>query len=132
MSGEVDLKRWGPHLRAAQRASKTLAQYARECGLSRHTLYAAHQMLRKAEDADTPARGRIRRSVQRKLSAVFAPVRVVAPAVGSAAILPEPAGAPRLLVRLPNGVVLELDCAGADAALLGALIALLASVPCSG
>jgi len=41
---QVDLKRWRPHLRAAKAAGATLAQYAREHGLSRHTLYAAQRV----------------------------------------------------------------------------------------
>lgn len=46
MSGKVNLDRWTPHLAAARRKGKTLTQYAHRCGLSRHTLYAARQMLR--------------------------------------------------------------------------------------
>ncbi len=46
MSGKVDLDRWGPHLRAAHRAGKTLTQYARERGLP-----AAHAV-RRAPDVE--------------------------------------------------------------------------------
>lgn len=48
MSGKVNLDRWSPHLAAAKREGKTLTQYARSRGPSRHTLYAARQMLRCA------------------------------------------------------------------------------------
>jgi len=47
MSGKVNLDRWGPHLLAAKREGKSLTQYARSRGLSRHTLYAAKQMRAK-------------------------------------------------------------------------------------
>ena len=49
MSGKVNLDRWGPHLQAAKREGKSLTQYARSRGLSRHTLYAARQMLRSVD-----------------------------------------------------------------------------------
>jgi len=35
---QIDLKRWRPHLRAAKAAGVSLSKYAREHGLSRHTL----------------------------------------------------------------------------------------------
>jgi len=49
MSGKVDLERWSPHLTAARLEGKTLTEYARGRGLSRHTLYAARQMLRRMQ-----------------------------------------------------------------------------------
>ena len=138
MSGKVDLDRWGPHLRAARRSGETLTQYAREQGLSRHTLYAARQMLRKAEDVGKAAGGRgwIRRPAHAhtNLPAAFAPVRVLAPAsaaANSAPISPWPASVLRLRTQLPNGVALEVQCGGAGAAVLDTVISSLARLPCS-
>lgn len=113
--GQIDLKRWRPHLRAAKAAGVSLAQHARKHGLSRHTLYAALRAERdrrgtraKAKSETTPA---VRR---RSATAAFVPVRVA----GS-----------RLTVRFPSGVALECqDLAGAG---LAELIATLAALPCS-
>ena len=46
MNNKVDLKRWQVHLDAIERQGITVAQYAREQGISRHTLYAARAMQR--------------------------------------------------------------------------------------
>ncbi len=84
----------------------TLAQYAREQGMSRHTLYAARQAMRKPESkGNTPAKA-------------FVPVRVSA-----AKIAPTPS------VRLPNGLELCFGAVEADA--LGSLLHLLVTLPCS-
>ena len=130
MSGKVDLDRWGPHLRAARRSGKTLTEYAREQGLSRHTLYAARQML--AGEARGQARGG-RRKVS--LRAPFAPVRLLDPVRRPP---PEfasmPSGSPvtpRLRAQLLNGVAIEVQCASADTAFVAAVISSLAGVPCS-
>lgn len=138
MSGKVDLDRWGPHLRAAQRSGKTLTQYASERGLSRHTLYAARQMLSKADDAGKAAgaRRRMRRpaGVRTPLRAAFAPVRVLAPVSAAPGSAPMPSWsqvAPRLRAQLLNGVAIEVQCASADTALVAAVICSLAGLPCS-
>jgi hypothetical protein len=47
---KVDLKRWQPHLQRARREGKSVAAYASEQGLSRHTLYAAAKALRETAD----------------------------------------------------------------------------------
>lgn len=112
--GQIDLKRWRPHLRAAKVAGLTLAHYARRHGLSRHTLYAA---LREERDQrGTPSKGRAKAppAARRRPAAAFVPVRV--------------AGA-RITVRFPSGVALEChDLEGG----LGEVIATLAALPCSG
>lgn len=119
---QVDLGRWRPHLRAARAAGMSLARYAREHGLSRHTLYAAlrtERDQRAMAEAGGERSGRRARSTRRAWPAVvssFVPVAVSLPGA-------------RLAVRLPNGVALE--CQDLDAALLGALIASLSGLPCS-
>lgn len=118
MSGKVDLDRWAPHLLAAKREGKSLTRYARSRGLSRHTLYAARQMLR-GKPGTRRRPGAPRRMTQLAPSA-FAAVRLVTPSVAVSG------SAPRLQARLPNGVALELSCGGADAALLMAMIRALA------
>jgi len=117
MSGKVNLDRWSPHLAAARREGRTLTQYARGRGLSRHTLYAARQMLRGEEGKPgTLRRARADRRTKQFAPSTFAAVKVPAPfaaQIGSA---------PRLRAQLPNGVMLELMWGGADAALLAAAI----------
>lgn len=121
MSGKVNLDRWGPHLAAAKREGKTLTQYARGRGLSRHTLYAARQRLRGLEGkagARTP--GRASGEANEREPSAFAAVKLLTPraALGEAA--------PRLRAQLPNGVRLELAWEGAEPALLAAAIEALA------
>jgi len=122
MSGKVNLDRWSPHLAAAKRAGETLTQYARSRGLSRHTLYAARQMLRTV--SGKPAvqrRPRVRRAATKSLPrSAFAAVKLSAPCA------PSGAAAPRLQARMPNGVMLELTWDGAEPALLEAAIGALA------
>ena len=122
MSGRVNLDRWSPHLAAARREGKTLTEYARGRGLSRHTLYAARQMLRSAGGKPVPERGARRLRAANKVvrQSAFATVKlsaVSAPPIGSV---------PRLQARLPNGVMLELMWDGAHAGLLTAAIQALA------
>ena len=50
MSGKLNLCRWMPHLSAAKREGVSLAQYAQVHGLSRYTLYAAREMIRKGKE----------------------------------------------------------------------------------
>jgi transposase-like protein len=114
--GQIDMKRWRPHLRAAKAAGVSLAQYARKHGLSRHTLYAALRAERDGKGVRpktlVPARRRLSGNV-----AAFVPVAVS----GTSA---------RVTVRLPNGVALE--CHDLEGAQMGALLASLATLPCSG
>ncbi len=118
MSGKVNVGRWSPHLVAAQREGKSLKQYARERGLSAHTLYAARQMLPRGERAR--GTGRISRlEPKRALSmpSAFASVRIAAPMSGLA---------PRLQAQLPNGVRLELVWNAGETELLTAALEALA------
>ena len=105
MSGRVNLDRWRPHLAAARREGVSLAQYAKDHGLSRYTLYAAHEMLRKGSGNALPARRSVVSQGNGKLmpsSSSFAPVKLVT--------LDAPRRGPitQLRARLPNGVRVEL------------------------
>ena len=113
--GQIDLKRWRPHLRAARAAGMSLAQYARKHGLSRHTLYAALRAERELQGLPAPRRIRAARR-SGVAQAAFVPVAVS-----------RMAG--RLAVRLPNGVALE--CHDLEGVQVDALIASLAALPCS-
>ncbi len=123
MSGKVNLDRWTPHLAAARREGKTLARYARDRGLSPHTLYAARQMLRCLNGKPAAERWpHASRAANKPVAtSAFATVKLSAP---SAALLGS--ALPRLQARLPNGVMLELTWGGADAALLAVAIQALA------
>lgn len=112
MSGKVNLERWGPHLLAAKREGKSLTEYARSRGLSRHTLYAAQQMLRSI--GGNLGVGRRPRAPQ----SGFATVKLLAPEI------PSGGSSAQLRAQLPNGVKLELTWANAP--LLAAAIQALA------
>jgi hypothetical protein len=118
MSGKVNLDRWTPHLAAARREGKTLTQYARERGLSRHTLYAARQMLRGVRGRPgVKRRPRVLRAISKPVAdSAFAAVKL------SGLCTPSGGAAPRLRAQLPNGVRLELTWGGAEAGLLAAAI----------
>jgi hypothetical protein len=122
MSGKVNLDRWSPHLAAAKREGKTLTQYARERGVSRHTLYAAQQMLRGVRG--TPGverRARVLGAISKPVAdAAFAAVKLSGRCGGSGG------SAPRLRAQLPNGVRLELTWGEAETGLLAAAIEALA------
>lgn len=121
MSGKVNLDRWSPHLAAARREGKTLTQYARSRGLSRHTLYAARQMLRGVDGKPgVEHRQRVPRRANGRVPSAFAAVKL------SALCTPSSGSAPRLRAQLPNGVRLELMWGGAEAALLAVAIEALA------
>ncbi|MES2952361.1 MAG: hypothetical protein V4858_27865 [Pseudomonadota bacterium] len=103
MKPQVNLKRWSTHLAAAQRQDKSVAAYAAEHGLSRHTLYAAARALRDNTNehytqTQTPERG-----VRAKTSA-FSAVRISA-----SMPTPAPDPVPQLKVQLPNGVILYIE-----------------------
>jgi hypothetical protein len=117
MSGKVNLDRWGPHLLAAKREGKSLTQYARSRGLSRHTLYAARQMLRSM--GGKPGVERRPRATNKAVpQSAFSAVKLLAPGT------PSGGSAAQLRAQLPNGVKLELMWA--DAPLLAAAIQALA------
>lgn len=122
MSGKVNLERWAPHLMAAKREGKTLTRYARSHGLSRHTLYAARQMLRRVGGkATVEHQPRVFRAQTKSLpEPAFAAVQLSTPCT------PSSGSAPRLRAQLPNGVRLELMWGGAEAALLAVAIEALA------
>ena len=125
MKPQVKLSRWKPHVQAARRQGKTLAQYAREQGLSAHTLYAAQRLLR-AVATRTMLRSHPRTPKQAAASAPngFTAVKLTylpqAGVVTSGTITRLDT---RLHARLPNGIDLELSCGGtaADALLLKTL-----------
>ena len=120
MSGRVNLDRWGPHLLAAKREGMSLTEYARSRGLSRHTLYAARQMLRSmGGKPGMERRPRAPRAANKAApQPAFAAVKLLAPSnlAGRSAA--------QLRAQLPNGVKLEVTWA--DAPLLAAAIQALA------
>jgi len=113
MSSRVNLDRWGPHLLAAKREGKSLTEYARSRGLSRHTLYAARQTLRS-----TGGNSGVQRRPGSPQSG-FATVKLLAPELPSSG-----GSAAQLRAQLPNGIKLELM--STDAVLLAAAIETLA------
>ena len=113
MSSKVNLDRWEPHLLAAKREGKSLTEYARSRGLSRHTLYAARQTLRSI--GGEPGVKRRPRAPQ----SGFATVKLLAPEI------PSCGSSSQLRAQLPNGVKLELM--SSDAPLLAAAIQALAA-----
>lgn len=112
---QVKLDHWRPHVLAALQAQQSFAQYAREHGVSRHTLYVAHKLMKaRGEIAPTLAAPDVPRRLRRKKVTCTAFVPVQVESAHSA-----------LTVRLPNG--LELHFTAVEAGLLS----LLASLPCS-
>lgn len=104
---QVKLDHWRPHVLAALQAQQSFAQYAREHGVSRHTLYVAHKRMKAGgEVAPTVARPK---PVTRT---AFVPVQVT------------PGVSTLLTVRLSNGVVLQFTQVDAP------LLQWLASLPC--
>jgi hypothetical protein len=118
MTPKIDMARWLPHLKAAKRRGQSVAAYAAEHGLSRHTLYTAARVLRESGRA---AAGKPQRRAE--ATAAFAAVRVAAPAA------PHP-GPVRLRAHLPNGVVLHFEGDGTPGQ-LAAWLAALQGLPCS-
>lgn len=117
MSGKVNLDRWVPHLEAARREGVTLAQYARSRGLSRYTLYAARETLRRNGGNTGSQRRQVSpRKVKPLVTSSFAAVKISA----SPETLNE--SVPRLRAQFPNGVRLELTMGGADVVLVAAAI----------
>ena len=112
MQSKINLARWQPHLAAAQRRGQTVAAYAAEHGLSRHTLYAAAKTLRESAKASD---GQVRR--RKKPVPAFAAVRV-------SALQPPPPEVSRLRAQLPNGVVVHLEGASSPPQLATWLTAL--------
>ena len=104
---QVNLEHWRPHVLAALHAKQPFTQYAREHGVSRHTLYVAHKLMKTNGEVapGIPRPKRVTRSG-------FVPVRV------------EPPMSSALRVVLPNGLALHFSQVDAP------LLALLAGLPC--
>lgn len=119
---EVNVERWKPHLDEARKQGVSLAQYAREHGLSRHTLYMTNMELRRA-DQSTRAKVKPGRKAKLQMSKPssneFVPVRLARETKESAA----------LRMCFPNGTELHIDAAAP--AYCVAVITALASLPCS-
>ena len=111
----VKLERWRAHLEAAREQGVSLARYAGEHGLSRHTLYAAQRQARSEQRQPT------RRS-RRASALVPSASPFVRVELASAAAL--------LRARLPNGV--ELEFGKLEPSACSTLIGMLAALPCSG
>ena len=117
MANKVNLARWRKHLKRATARGITLAQYAREHGLSRHTLYAASQQQRAEAVAERiEAQPGLQRQGKASRSAFIA-VRL--PEAQSA---PERAGeqigskgTTVLQARLPNGVQIGIEVSSIEA-----------------
>src|SRR3989304_7497580 len=111
MSGKVDLDRWTPHLAAAKREGKSMTQYAHRHGLSRHTLYAARQMLRRLNGKPAlERRPRAPRAANKPVpDSAFAAVKL------SALCAPSSGSAPRLRAPLAHGGGLGLMWGGSGA-----------------
>lgn len=107
MVNKVNLQRWRKHLSRAAKRGITLTQYARENGLSRHTLYAASQQQRAEQRAD---RGQAKPALTRKGKtprSAFIAVRL--PEVTGAPERMTGSGAAVLQARLPNGVQIGIE-----------------------
>jgi hypothetical protein len=127
MSGKVKLERWKPHLAAAEREGKTLTAYARERGISRHTLYAAREMVRAQGEAKGERRlTAARRRWPRDAGPAFASVKVAAPVADSST------QAASLHAQLPNGVAVQVQCDVADTRLVITVLETLAGLRCFG
>ena len=135
MVNKVNLLRWGGHLARAKAKGITLAQYARENGLSRHTLYAASQQQRAQAAVQ---RIEVRPGLPRKGQAprgAFIAVRL--PEIAEVPERTADRGVAVLQARLPNGVHIdiEVDAAQPSAAAAQApwaqVLQALAGLPCS-
>jgi len=116
--------RWAGHLAAAQRAGKSLAQYAREQGLSVSSLYMARHEARSASARSVLVHRSGSRSVgPGRAKSAFSAVRV----------WPERAAASpaTLRARLPNGIALECVLNDASGMSLQAVLRAMAQLPCS-
>ena len=108
---QVNLKRWREHVCAARACGQSLAAYAREQGLSAHTLYAARGLMRARGELPARAIESAEPSV-----AAFVPISIVAGITMTA--------------HLANGV--RVSCELTDAAALQTMLSELARLPCSG
>jgi hypothetical protein len=112
-SAQVNLERWGVHVRAALAAGQSLRAYAREHGVSRHTLYAAQTLMRRR--GELPALPpKAPRALSRSPGA-FVPVAV--------------RSGLSVTAQLPNGV--RVQCEVGDDVALQRVLAHLAGLSCS-
>jgi transposase len=132
---KVRLDRWQGHLEAARESGVSLARYAREQGLSRHTLYAARRQARDQPREKASAHRHAADRSRPSLPMATAFVPVVAADRGAIKAgegthrrypsPPEPTPAlatMRLTAQLPNGVTLRLECGGRDPSWLSAML----------
>ena len=117
MANKVNLARWRKHLKRAASRGITLAQYAREHGLSRHTLYAASQQRRAEAVAE---RSQAKPGLQRKdgtARSAFIAVRLpeAQSALERAGEQIGSKGAAVLQARLPNGVQIGIEVSSIEA-----------------
>ena len=113
--GPEALARWRPHLEAAAQEGKTLAQYARERGMSRHSLYTAKQILGRSNGAARKPRAPALRPVGKSQ---LIPVRLAT------------SGTASISVRLPNGI--EIGVPGLSGTAVLELVRGCAGLKCSG
>ena len=116
MANKVNLARWRKHLKRAAARGVTLAQYAREHGLSRHTLYAASQQRRAEAVAE---RIEAKPGLQRKdgtARSAFIAVRLpeAQSALERAGEQIGSKGTTVLQARLPNGVQIGIEVSGIE------------------
>lgn len=110
MVNKVKLARWRKHLKRAAARGITLAQYARENGLSRHTLYAASQQERAETVAERIEAGPGLQRKGKTPRSAFIAVRL--PEVECAAERMWSNGAAMLQAQLPNGVQVRIEVGG--------------------
>jgi hypothetical protein len=113
---KVKLERWLAHLEAARERGVSLARYADDHGLSRHTLYAAQRQWRSEQRVAAKRSSRCASSIVSKASP-FVRVELARPAA-------------LLRARLSNGV--ELEFGNVEPSACSALLGMLAALPCSG
>ena len=116
MANKVNLARWRKHLKRAAARGVTLAQYAREHGLSRHTLYAASLQQRaeavaEGSQADLGLQGKGKASRSAFIT-VHLPEAQSAPERAGEQIGSK--GAAVLQARLPNGVQIGIEVSGIE------------------
>jgi hypothetical protein len=114
---EVKVERWKPHLEAAKAQGISLAEYARQHGLSRHTLYMTNTELRRSGQAEIKPCKPSTSNVSK--TDAFVPVK----------IRPSEASLLSLRVVLPNGV--EMHCDAVPVQVCTTFVIALATLPCS-
>lgn len=106
---QVNLSRWRPHLEAIERTGVSVAHYAREHGLSRHSLYVARRLRLQSQEAGAKQGY----STAREPTSAFMPVRIIETRPS------------QVVARLPNGVELRFGLEDMS------VLQWLAGLPCS-